>query len=176
MGIFNFFRKRAIEKRKDEMRLEFEERRLEAKLEHEQKIREMQLETIERKELLHKRKLDLEIKELELDIQELEDEEEEEEPEKTSDVDTILGMAKMFMPNPAPQNLTPIQSPPTQTMQKGAGLTDQDFQNIWDSLEPVHRKLAKTLSDEQLKSFAKTKMPQLDEQTLNKMVDFVRKK
>lgn len=126
---------------------------------------------------LRRTKQDIEIARAKLQLQELNNQLEEyalddevEEEEDNSD-SLLSGMLALLKGQPNQQ--TPIQSQPSQSIQK-IELSQEQIENLYKE-NKKYVKFAKGMTDEQIKAFVSNRMPDLSDNSLNMIVARVRR-
>lgn len=158
MGIFNIFNK----KKKQHGHLDEE-------------IRELGLEVRRKKSALRQLEIDIELEEKRQELAELRQNMFEENPEQM-----LFDILKQVLPKQVlakGNSATPSFSPEIpHTQNESLGLSREQINEFYDSLNDSDKKILKNLSDDKLKLLIKNKMPQIDDNSLNLCLEIIKSK
>jgi hypothetical protein len=176
MGLWKFLNRRSDEKAQIE--LDFLREKAEIKLQHERERRDLELSLKRKKQELDEKIIDYKIREQEErmkedfeDLYQSDDDDEETDPSLKMFAPMIAQMLKTN----SPQNVTPSVevvtkadlSPPKAD---GVTFTDEEINDIYKSLPAIYKKVARSMTDQQIIEFIKEKYPAITQECLNRMI------
>jgi len=98
----------------------------------------------------------------------------DEEPQESG---SMIDMAMMTLLTKAiggqPANVAPA-APQEPSRPSGESLTDEQLESLWEQVPKPFRKIAASWSDSEVQSFIKSRMPGLDQDTLDRALRLVR--
>lgn len=180
MGILSFLTRRSDEKH--QLEIDFLREKNEIKLQAERDRRDLEISLKKKKQELDEKLLDYKIRDAEEKIKEDFEDYDDDDDETGSEEQQLL---KMFAPaingmmnknTNSPQNTPPAIENPNNNITKatsqagGVTFTDDEINEIYKSLPAVYKKVARGLSDDQIKNFIKSKYPQIADECLNRMI------
>lgn len=165
MSLLNWFRKKHPQNNHT-----FTDEEREYSKEIREKKREIELLKIERESELHKLKIEKQKLELQQEINELRNLYDDDDDDGTTDLesDSSSELIKMFAPYFL-KNLKPSSEPLIQTISK------IDIENLWKNTPESMKNHAKTQTDEDLKRYLKTQLPNIDDESIKYAISLIRK-
>ena len=172
MGLFNLFKQKAKDNRAnydfdiEDREISLELRKKKAEIKKLQLERQAELDRLEYERKLYELKADLE------DLRGTFEEDETDNGNNNPDL-MLMGLLAKILNKNSPQSSVE-QPPQTQQASNLIKLSDEQINGYLDSLPKHALKIGKSWSDEQIKTFIKANIPNIDEESINRTITLLR--
>lgn len=179
MGIFDFFRRPKVNHTLDDRDRELSAKIRTSQAELKQRRAELEMRQLEQRLAVENQRLANDLARLQREYEELTEDDIPDEPESGNALDMMLmALVSRALPNPQqvaqPPTVTTTTAPPSSPAE--VSISDEQFQEFWDSLGMFKQRMARKMSDDQLRTVIRGQVPNVDAESIERAIRIVRGK